>query len=458
MPLYSMTGEDKNALDFDGRLANAAVIGAGGKMGRGIALVLALELAKMAATRPGLRPRLCLVEQDEMALQAAVAYIETQAARWAEKNINALRALYAPRRELVENAEMVEAFTRATARSLAPGRAVESTAGVELVFEAVHEDEELKARLLARAGALAAPEAWFLTNTSSIPIAALERASGLSGRLMGFHFYNPPAVQKLVELIPAAGTRAPLRDFALALAGRLGKTAVPVNDVAGFIGNGQFIREAVFAIALAGELSKIHGEAEAYGVLQIFTRDWLLRPMGVLQVVDYIGLDVFSMIAAVMEKHGAGERLTLGPVPQLLARGIVGGLHPDGRQRDGFYRYGPAGVEAVVAPSRGEYQPLAALAVTLEAWCGPKPAGWAPWSRLQREPGGRAAVAAYLEALAAHPGAGGELARRYLDRCRAIAEGLLAKGAAQTPEDVDQVMTLGFNLLYGPCAWKAAAQ
>ncbi len=49
---------------------------------------------------------------------------------------------------------------------------------------------------------------WVFTNTSSIPIAEIDQQARLGGRIMGFHFYNPPAVQKLVELIRATSTPA----------------------------------------------------------------------------------------------------------------------------------------------------------------------------------------------------------------------------------------------------------
>ena len=114
---------------------------------------------------------------------------------------------------------------------------VSTAAGLEaardctLLFEAVPESEDLKAGLLRRLRKTCPPEALFLSNTSSIPIHRLDAAAGLDGRVVGFHFYNPPAIQKLLELIPGEGTRPGLVRLAEELARRFGKTVVRSRDV-----------------------------------------------------------------------------------------------------------------------------------------------------------------------------------------------------------------------------------
>ncbi len=56
---------------------------------------------------------------------------------------------------------------------------------------------------------------WFFTNTSSVPIHILDDGAKLGGRVLGFHFYNPPAVQRLVELISIPSNNAEIIDFAI---------------------------------------------------------------------------------------------------------------------------------------------------------------------------------------------------------------------------------------------------
>jgi len=70
-----------------------------------------------------------------------------------------------------------------------------------LIFEAVSENRALKVKLLSDIDQNNENKPWFFTNTSSVPIGLIEDEAGLDGRVIGFHFYNPPAVQRLVELI-----------------------------------------------------------------------------------------------------------------------------------------------------------------------------------------------------------------------------------------------------------------
>jgi 3-hydroxyacyl-CoA dehydrogenase len=137
---------------------------------------------------------------------------------------------------------------------LRPSTEMNATAEAKLIFEAVFEDEKLKIDLLGKARTIADPDAWYLTNTSSIPIGGLDQKLELGGRIVGYHFYNPPAVQKLLELITSENTLPELEKAGAALAKRLGKKVFPANDIAGFIGNGHFMRDGLHAIAEADRL------------------------------------------------------------------------------------------------------------------------------------------------------------------------------------------------------------
>ncbi|MCK4819128.1 3-hydroxybutyryl-CoA dehydrogenase, partial [bacterium] len=82
-----------------------------------------------------------------------------------------------------------------------------------MVFEAIVEDKNVKINILNKLNDMCSTETFYFTNTSSIPIHILDEGVGLDGRIIGFHFYNPPAVQKLAELIPAETTQKELLDI-----------------------------------------------------------------------------------------------------------------------------------------------------------------------------------------------------------------------------------------------------
>jgi hypothetical protein len=119
---------------------------------------------------------------------------------------------------------------------------------------------------------------WFLTNTSSIPIGELDEKAGLEGNVIGFHFYNPPAIQKLMEIIPPKTVNPELAEFANQLAKNLKKVIVLSNDVAGFIGNGFFMRDILYAVQETRKLAEKMPLTEAIYALDKVSRDYLIRP------------------------------------------------------------------------------------------------------------------------------------------------------------------------------------
>jgi len=104
----------------------------------------------------------------------------------------------------------------------------------------------------------------------------------------------------LVELIPAKTTKQELVDFAMQYAKNLRKTIVPSNDVAGFIGNGHFMRDALFAFSEVERLSKEMDFVEAVYMINKVSQEYLIRPMGIFQLLDYVGLDVCQYIMSVI--------------------------------------------------------------------------------------------------------------------------------------------------------------
>ena len=437
-------------MDLNTRLQNVAVVGAAGKMGSGISLLLALELTYRSLEQKDKTFILNLIDRDDAALQGLLGYLREQAVKDAERQMNRLRLLFADRPDLVENGEMIQEFVQELRLRLRTGKTLALAQASWMVFEAAFEKEEIKTAIYRELAAGCPPETYFFTNTSSIPLQALAAACGIQGRLIGFHFYNPPAVQKLLEVITPAPCDAELAALALETARVLGKKTVPASDVAGFIGNGHFMRDALQGLREMERLALDHGHLQAVHMVEMVTRDYLLRPMGLFQLMDYVGLDVCQLILRVMEQH-LKEGLHSPLIDQLLAKGIRGGQLPGGAQRDGFFRYEKGRPVAILDPATLVYASLAEpWARQAEALLGPRPDPALTWKALQRDPQREARLRAHFASFLGQEGLGCGLAREHFQASRATALELVRRGVAQRPEDVNEVLMLGFFHLYGP--------
>lgn len=441
-------------MNLSERLENTAVIGAAGKMGSGITLLLTKELARTRLTSEGAGKvyRLALVDISEAALDGLLKYVRGQITKLAEKSVGELRALYENRDDLVENGEMIDEFVASAMSILRPSTDLAAAKGARLVFEAVVENEPLKIDLLGKVKGVADPDAWYLTNTSSIPIGGLDEKLRLGGRIIGYHFYNPPAVQKLLELITSDKTLPALKEAGTELAKRLGKKIVPSNDVAGFIGNGHFMRDGLHAIETADRIRKGGKWAPALYKMNRVSQDWLLRPMGIFQLVDYVGVDVFQCILKVMDHYLPGRGLHSDFIDALASKKVLGGQNHDGSQKDGILKYERGRPAAVYDPAAGDY-----VAVDPEGWTGAAdgelgglPEGFRPWKALLSDPKKGDALEAHFAALRSMKSEGAELAVAYLKASKKIGEGLVKEGVANDPKDVNAVLMSGFFHLYGP--------
>ena len=288
------------------------------------------------------------------------------------------------------------------------------------------------------------------SNTSSIPIEELDAKAGLGGRIVGFHFYNPPAVQKLVELIEARTTAPEVAELAGTLAKKLRKSVVRSRDHAGFIGNGHFMRDLLHAIAEVERLASDMPLVEAVYSVNRVSQDFLVRPMGIFQLIDYVGLDVCQCIMRVMDARLPGQRLRSPLIDRLLAQGIKGGQNYDGSQKDGFLRYQQGKPTDVYDPARQSYAPLSSFQTGCDARLGPLPDPPLAWKTAVRHASKHEALAAFFTALRGMNTMGADLAIRYGARSRQIGLQLVDDGVARSPEDVNQVLLTGFFHAYGP--------
>ncbi len=438
-------------MNLDEKLQNVSVIGAAGKMGSGISVLIAQEMLRLKFENPDKIYRLNLIDVSEKGLDGLYNYIRAQLLRNAEKSIVSLREGYKDRADLVENAEIIDAYVNDGMKLLNFGTDLFLARNSHLIFEAIIEDEKVKIKTFKTLKRLVSKETFFLTNTSSIPIGYLDEKSQLDGRLLGYHFYNPPVVQRLVEVISSKYTKSELKDIGDELGKRLRKTLVPANDISGFIGNGHFIRDGLFAL---DEVLRLKGRYKLPGAIYIMNRvsqDFLLRPMGIFQLIDYVGIEVFQCILKVMRTHLGDNTLKHKLIDKMIKNGIKGGQYPDGSQKDGFLKYDKNRPVGIYDLKRGEY-----FIITddwkkkLDKKIGPLPEGFAPWKVLLSDKDREERLKSHFSALQKMDTLGAELALNYLKKTKEIAEDLVKQKVANSAEDVNAVLTNGFYWLYGP--------
>jgi len=279
-------------MNYIERLKNVTILGAAGKMGSGILLLTAAEIAELMLLPENKGKEFVLNAMDvsNEALSGVMRYLVVQIRKVAEKKTVLLRELYKDREDLIENGEIIDQYIFDVLNVVKPVTTIESAYNSTLIFEAVSENADLKIKLFKQIEANNKNKPIYLTNTSSVPIHHLEKNADLEGRILGFHFYNPPAVQKLVELILTDKTFEETEAFARQYAKKLRKKIVPSNDFAGFIGNGHFMRDALYGINEVERLVAEEGFTfpEAVYTIDKISRDFLIRPMGIFQLVDYV--------------------------------------------------------------------------------------------------------------------------------------------------------------------------
>lgn len=181
-----------------------------------------------------------------------------------------------------------------------------------VVVEAVVEDLDTKSALLADLGRRAADGALIATTTSSLSVEALAKASGHPERFAGLHVFNPVPRMKLVELVFPAAAGEETRRRARAVCEALGKEAVEVPDVPGFVVNRLLFPFLLSAVRLMEETGL---EPKAIDTCMKLGAG---HPMGPLALLDFVGLDVSLAIG---ETIGADVPRT---VRDLVAEGALG--------------------------------------------------------------------------------------------------------------------------------------
>ncbi len=432
-----------------------AVIGAAGKMGRGIALILLLEMAVSDAKDTGgigkSDYRLVLIDVNQEAVDSLKDYLKIHLQKQAEKQINKLREFYKLNSALVSNRDIINDFVERGMHIVYCSTSISAASDIPIIFEAILEDVETKCKLYKDINTLHASSPYFLTNTSSIPIHLLNSKADLKGRIIGFHLYNPPAVQKLLEIIPLENGDPELYQLALKVGQSLGKKIVIAKDVAGFIGNGHFLRDIIYACDLVKKLRQEYSFGESIYIVNRISGEYLLRPMGIFQLIDYVGLDVIQNVGGIMNAHIPENHYEDSVLQPLLQAGHRGGQNPDGSQKDGFFKYSGHHLTGVYEADQKHYIDLvdAQWKIKCDEVLGTLPKDYISWSVLSKDVDNKEKIENYLKNLAEDKGMGSKLACDFLLHSRAIVNQLADSKVAASKEDVITVLKNGFFHLYG---------
>jgi 3-hydroxybutyryl-CoA dehydrogenase len=254
-----------------------------------------------------------------------VTFVEADAERVANGHALIARSL-----ARAEQRGKLDAETRdRVLASIASSTDLDALADADLVIEAVVELPEEKQRVFARLDEVTRPDVVLASNTSSIPIVEIAAATKRSDRVLGMHFFNPPPVMGLLELVRSIETSEETMAFARAMGERLGKRVVVAKDRAGFIVNMLLIPYLNGAIRMYDE-----GFATAEDIDAAVSLG-LNHPMGPLTLLDYIGLDTAMFVAEVLYQEFKDPAYAPPPLlKRMVAAGRLG--RKSGR---GFYEY-----------------------------------------------------------------------------------------------------------------------
>ena len=208
----------------------------------------------------------------------------------------------------------------------------------DLVVEAVPEVLELKQAAFARIDAVVRDDAIIATNTSSLPVMDIAVHSHRPNRVLGFHFFNPAPVMKLIELVRTVVTDEAVVEVARDFAETIGKSPVVVGDRRGFIANQllfPYLNQAVWMVEGGYATKQDVDNAMKFGAG---------LPMGPLALTDLVGIDTFVGIMDAIHSQFDDTRFAPRPIlAQLAAAGYTGR-----KAGQGFYAYDEPGSSKVV--------------------------------------------------------------------------------------------------------------
>lgn len=280
-------------------VSRIGVLGAG-QMGAGIAQVASCSGYSVT-----------MVDIDENAVERGMDSIRSSLQRIVSKG----------RMELKDSQVAMELITQSTNRS--------DFSECDLVVEAIPEILQLKLDVFSELDTICHDDTILATNTSSISIDAIARATNRPDRVIGMHFMNPVPIMKLVEVINGPETLVEVTDAIISVAESMGKVALLCNDSPGFVSNRilcPMINEAILT------LEEGVAEPEAIdGIMKL----GMNHPIGPLALADLIGLDTVLHIMRVLHDGLGNDKYEPASLlVSMVERGVLGR-----KSGKGFYEY-----------------------------------------------------------------------------------------------------------------------
>jgi 3-hydroxybutyryl-CoA dehydrogenase len=276
------------------------VVGAG-TMGAGIAQIAALGGYETY-----------LYEIDEKQLERGIEMIRNGMRRGAERG------------------RWTEAAANESLERLRTDTLIELLRDCELVIEAAPEDLDLKRNLFERLASVCGEACVLATNTSSLSVTAISAAVPEPQRVVGMHFFNPPALMELVEIVAGDESGEPALGLATEAGRGMGRTPIRARDSVGFVANRCVRPFFLESLRMLNEGVAPHDEIDRIIRLGAGMR------MGPFELMDLIGIDVNFAVAKSFWEQSFGEpRWRPSPIHErMVASGRLG--RKTGR---GFYSY-----------------------------------------------------------------------------------------------------------------------
>ncbi len=236
--------------------------------------------------------------------------------------------------KLTEKGKLDQAAAANAAERLSACNGIEDLAGCHVVIEAIVEDLGAKKSLFGTLEGIVAPDAILATNTSSLSVTAIAAGLKHPERVVGFHFFNPVPLMKIVEAIGGLMTAPEITDFMLALGKHWGHAAVRAKDTPGFIVNHAGRGYGTEGLRLLAE------DVVTVPALDAILRDTAGFRLGPCELLDLTALDVsHPVMESIYHQYYEEPRFRpQGLTRQMLTAGLLG--KKVGR---GFYRYGADG-------------------------------------------------------------------------------------------------------------------
>ncbi len=199
----------------------------------------------------------------------------------------------------------------------------------DLVIESVYEDMELKKKLFAELDKVCEPKTYFGTNTSCLPVIDMAMATSRPEKVVGIHFFTPPPLMPLVEIMESVKTSKETMDMAVEFGKSVDKSVIVAKDTPGFIVNAQMIPNVLNAVRMVES-----GIATAEDI-DLGAVKGLSHPIGPIALADFFGLDVLYAISAHMYEETKDPMLK----PPLMLKRMVMARMLGRKTGKGFYDY-----------------------------------------------------------------------------------------------------------------------